>query len=163
MRRSRRLVAWATLALAAGCASAPPPVPILGARPDVAALAGTWAGDYWSPATGRSGSITFDLAAGADTAFGDVLMMPSRLPHATASHDGPRAGQPEALRIAFVRAARDSVFGYLDFYLDPECGCVLMTKFAGRLEGDEIRGRYLTRNTQTSEITSGEWNVRRKR
>ena len=90
-------------------------------------------------------------------------MLPSRLPHATATPDGPRAGQPEALRIAFVRAATDSVFDYLDFYEDPDCGCVLMTKFAGRLEGDVIQGRYLTRNTKTSEITSGEWNVRRKR
>ena len=167
MHRLEASTVVAAVMLLVGCTTMPPPVPVVGDRPDVAALAGTWSGDYWSPATGRNGTITFELAAGADTAFGDVLMLASRHPRATANHGDSHgvsyAPAPRTLSIAFVRAAADSVFGYLDPYPDPDCDCVLVTKFAGRLENGAIRGRYLTRNTQTSEIASGEWHVRRKR
>jgi len=158
-------VAGVALALAAeSCATMPPPVPVIGATHDVAALAGTWSGEYWSPVTGRSGSITFRLAADADTAFGEVLMLPSRLSHATvpSEHAGPPSPTPRMLSIAFVRAAHDSVFGFLDPYEDAECECLLLTKFVGRLDGGVITGRYLTRNTRTSETATGEWSVRRK-
>lgn len=158
-------VAGAALALvAASCATMPPPVPVIGATHDVAALAGTWSGEYWSPVTGRSGSITFTLAAEADTAFGEVLMLPSRQSHTTtpSGHGGPPSQMPRTLSIAFVRAAHDSVFGYLDPYEDAECECLLLTKFVGRLDGGAITGRYVTRNTRTSETTTGEWSVHRK-
>src|SRR5262245_45774862 len=132
MHRFETALSLAVLIAAAGCTTMPPPVPVVGARSDVSALAGTWSGDYWSPVTGRNGAISFQLAAGADTAVGDVLMLPGRIPHATASHaGGSPAPAPKSLSIAFVRAAGDSVFGYLDPYDDPDCDCVLITKFAG--------------------------------
>ena len=158
MHKTRVLGAMTALALAAiSCTIMPPPVPMIGAAPDVAALAGTWTGQYWSPTTGRQGSISFMLAADADTAVGEVLMLPSKLPHATAAsnHGGSPAPAPKTLSIAFVRTVHDSVFGYLDPYDDPECACVLITRFAGRLRGNAIEGRYVTRNTHTSEITTG--------
>src|SRR3989449_5796806 len=54
----------------------PPPVPLAGTARDVAALAGQWGGSYASAATGRSGSISFTLSAGSDSAFGDAIMIP---------------------------------------------------------------------------------------
>jgi len=40
-------------------------------------LTGEWAGDYSSVESGRSGSISFTLRAAGDSAFGDVVMIPS--------------------------------------------------------------------------------------
>src|SRR5256886_3075331 len=51
-------------------------VPVGGTAGEVAALAGQWEGSYASAATGRSGSISFTLSAGSDSAFGDVIMIP---------------------------------------------------------------------------------------
>src|SRR5256886_5468755 len=51
-------------------------VPVGGTAGDMAALAGQWEGSYSSASTGRSGSISFTLSAGNDSAFGDVIMIP---------------------------------------------------------------------------------------
>src|SRR2546430_3957423 len=51
-------------------------VPVGGTAGEVAALAGQWEGSYSSASTGRSGSISFTLSAGNDSAFGDVIMIP---------------------------------------------------------------------------------------
>src|SRR5437588_10362709 len=53
-----------------------PAVPLAGARSDIAALAGRWEGEYSSEATGRAGSIVFELKPGDRVARGDVLMVP---------------------------------------------------------------------------------------
>lgn len=60
--------------LAAGCAGPGMPIPVQGS---VEPLVGHWVGEYRSPDTGRDGSIMFTLSAGADTAWGDVVMMPA--------------------------------------------------------------------------------------
>ncbi|HJQ83474.1 MAG TPA: hypothetical protein VKA21_05320 [Candidatus Binatia bacterium] len=152
-------------ALLAGCAMMPPPVPMSGAAAEIHALAGVWNGSYVG-GTGRQGSIRFELAADADIAFGDVLMLPSRQPRRDATPDQATYGaaqSPRALSIAFVRAAGDSVHGVLDPYEDPECGCTLWTRFDGRLHGDAITGTYVTRGWRTGEVLTGTWNVRRDR
>jgi len=99
------------MGMAAGCATPPPPpVPVSGESDVLALLEGVWEGDYVSPATSRSGSIRFELQAGADTAFGDVWMYPDptrtrpdpneppshprrsrRSPFGSTSSDAPRA------------------------------------------------------------------------
>src|ERR1700741_5039513 len=61
------------------CGAARSPVPLVGASSDVSALTGEWAGDYSSAESGRSGSISFTLRAAGDSAFGDVVMIPSAL------------------------------------------------------------------------------------
>ena len=55
------------------CASKPTPITVTGDR---ASLAGKWVGDYTSPATGRTGSIVFNLSPSGDAANGDVVMIP---------------------------------------------------------------------------------------
>src|SRR5436190_12615057 len=59
------------------CGASRSPVPLVGASADVTALTGEWAGDYSSAESGRSGSISFTLRAAGDSAFGDVVMIPS--------------------------------------------------------------------------------------
>jgi hypothetical protein len=53
--------------------------------------------------------------------------------------------------------------GVLEPYEDPECGCLLVTRFEGRLRGDAIEGSYASVNTRTREVTRGEWKVTRHR
>jgi hypothetical protein len=143
----------------------PPPIPVMGVSEHVSALAGTWSGEYASEASGRSGSIRFSLAAGSDTAYGDVLMLPwrTRRTRAQTEINTRPMPDPRTFYIAFVQARGDSVYGFLDPYEDPECSCVLVTQFRGRLLGDRIEGGYRTLNMRSRETTEGTWSVRRKR
>ncbi len=168
-----RVPRWVTLALAsavasAGCRGVQPPVPVMG---DLPLLAGRWDGEYGGPESGRSGSIVFTLAAGADTAFGDVLMVPRAWevpPGATRPGDPDAPGQrvgpaPQALKISFVRAADQMVEGRLEPYRDPDCGCLLITTFTGRLvEPDRFEGTYVSYHTEMAKETRGWWRARRR-
>jgi hypothetical protein len=162
------LVAAALAAGGSACAGNPAPVPVEAAGQDVAALTGRWEGSYDSGETGRSGSIVFTLAAGRDTAAGDVLMVPAgtNLPLRRAGEApgrvGPAAPDAQVLTIRFVRLDGARVSGILEPYRAPECDCALTTTFAGTLEGDRIRGSFTTTG-RTARTTHGEWEVRRRR
>ena len=65
--------------------------------------------------------------------------------------------------IRFVMTSGDRLSGLLDPYEDPECGCTLMTVFEGRIQAGTIAGGYVSTNTQTGEVTRGEWKVTRRR
>ena len=151
----------------AGCSTAPAPVPVVGSPADLGALAGEWGGEYHGETTGRSGSIVFKLAAGADTAYGDVVMISherrdSRLPTQDPSAGLPIARTPEVLSIAFVRAAGGGVSGRLAPYRDPECNCQVDTRFEGRMRGNVIEGTFTSRLVEANEIRTGTWKVKRK-
>ena len=79
MTRVLRVSLLATTLGAWACAGRPAPVPLSGSLAGVQALAGAWAGEYTSDGLGRSGSLTFTLAAKGDTARGDVIMIPRGL------------------------------------------------------------------------------------
>lgn len=169
MTRSTPLLGLVTvLALAvAACGGTPEVVPLSGEPADIQALEGEWAGEYHAyAASGRSGTIFFRLEAGADTATGDVLMhvggretagaIPVQGdPWAQASHD-------QILSITFVRAGGGSVFGKLDPYPDPICGCELSTTFSGRVEGRVIEGTYTSEHVNGGDRTTGRWRVVRR-
>lgn len=155
--------------LIAGCAPPLARVQVGGTAADLAQLAGEWEGDYTGASSGRGGSIHFRLTAGADTASGEVVMVPrgtfealqpARDPGAAAA---PRSSLPEPLTITFVRVAVGKVTGVLDPYRDPECGCTLTTTFEGTLQGDVIRGTFESRGGMTHLPQSGTWQVRRKK
>jgi hypothetical protein len=165
-------MAWgvlATLALAAGaCATVPAPVPVVGADADLNLLTGEWGGEYQGQSSGRSGSIVFKLAAGADTAYGDVVMIPrerreSRLPQQDPSVGLPVPRTPEVLTIAFVRAADGGLSGRLTPYRDPDCNCVLVTRFEGRIRGDVIEGTFTSMPQDGGATQTGTWKVARKK
>src|SRR2546430_1255476 len=144
-------------------------VPVGGTAGEVAALAGQWEGSYASAATGRSGSISFTLSAGSDSAFGDVIMIPRGWGRPLQAWNGQAAAGTDArprsavLTIRFVRVTGGRVTGTLAPYADPETGARLFTTFEGRLDGDTIEGTYSTRGAGSGDAQTGQWNVTRRR
>src|SRR5262245_57332113 len=93
----------------AACGSSATSVPVKGADPDVASLAGKWVGDYEGIESGRRGSITFDLSLGFHTAEGQVQMHP---------REDPNTSVP--LQIKFVDVGQGKISGKIAPYTDPE-------------------------------------------
>lgn len=156
---------WA-LALAVGCAGNPAPVPVEGSPDDVRGLAGEWFGEYEGPETGRSGSIIFRLAAGRDTASGDVVMTPrgsSASLHPMHPRDVPEpaGGSAAVLGIRFVSVSGGRIAGALEPYHDPRCDCERVTTFTGQLRGDTIAGEFETAGSGMR-TTHGRWRVTRR-
>ncbi len=150
------------------CTTVPAPVPVVGTPTDLGRLAGEWGGEYQGQTSGRSGSIIFKLAAGADTAFGDVVMIPRERRESRQSAQDPSAGLPiprtlEVLSIAFVRAADGGLSGRLTPYRDPDCDCLLITRFQGRLRGDVIEGTFTSTPAEGGTTQTGTWKVKRNK
>jgi hypothetical protein len=141
------------------------PVPVIGTEAHVIMLAGEWAGEYQSPETGRSGSIVFRLAAGRDTAFGDVIMVPRAALPQSRGHAAPDARSgPQVLTIKFVRIVGNTVSGTIEPYQSPSCECLLLTVFTGELSGDRITGEFSTRHSRNETLVQkGTWSATRKR
>jgi hypothetical protein len=130
---------------------------------NTSALAGRWEGEFQSNNGMRAGSIAFELAAGRDTAFGDVVLTTrggdgTRIPGKDAQMERPRA---EALAIKFVSITGNLVRGTMEQYRDPGCGCQLRTVFDGALRGDTISGTYRTYHVETRDAHDGTWTVKR--
>jgi hypothetical protein len=165
MKERRWMLGVAAAALLAACSYSPKPIPVAGGADDLSLLAGRWSGEYHSTVGGRRGTIHFNLSAGADSATGEVLMLPSQnTPGPDPQSRGEAAARhmPQSLNISFVRAAQGTVSGRLDPYPDPECGCQVFTIFEGRLQGDAIHGTYVAHRAGNPSI-SGSWKVTRKR
>ena len=122
------------------------------------------------PATGRSGSIVFNLSSAGDAANGDVVMIPRGYGKALVPFSGRTAtagaamqnvGNSQVLTIKLVRASGDTVSGVLDAYRDPECDCPVETTVTGRLNGDTIEGTFSTRGPQSTTPQTGSWRVKR--
>ncbi len=168
MKTKRRKIAGLVLsslgiaALIAACSYDPPPVPVTGDPEARGVLAGEWSGSYQGRESGRSGSLFFRLSAGADTARGDVLMAPvARMHPAVETEEWEREVASPLLTIRFVRAEGNLVYGRLDEYRDPQCGCLLQTTFTGRIEANEIEGTFVTLHVETGQRHSGSWSARR--
>ncbi len=154
-----QLCVGALAGITLACASKPTPITISGDSGARASLAGKWAGEYNSPATGRSGSIVFNLSPSGDSASGDVVMVPRGygrplLPYGNAANTAIGATQTGA-------NSRDTVSGVLDAYRDPECDCPVQTTFTGRISGDTIDGTFTTRGAQSNSGQTGTWQVKR--
>jgi hypothetical protein len=164
------LVALAGVSLA--CASKPTPVTVTGDVGDRASRAGKWSGEYSSPATGRSGSIVFNLSPSGDAANGDVVMIPAGhgkalVPFANATSTAAGVTQntnvSQVLTIKLVRVSGDAVSGLLDAYRDPQCDCPVVTTFTGTVKGDTIEGTFSTSGSPSNTPQTGNWRVKRTR
>ena len=161
----------AAAALSSACSSSKnpaPAVPVAGARSDISALAGRWEGEYHSEATGRSGSIVFELKPGDTVARGDVLMVPQGANSPPSATKLPGTSEtlrtmPQVLSISFVSASGGVVKGTMDPYRDPDCDCEVQTTFVGRLSGNVIEGTFTTSPSGAGPITTGRWSITRKK
>ena len=159
----------ATIGAVVACASKPTPITVTGDSGDRASLAGKWVGEYSSPATGRNGSIVFNLSPAGDAANGDVVMIPrgygkALTPYGATSSAGvamQNTTTSQVLTIKLVRVRGDTVSGVLDAYRDPQCDCPVETMFTGRVNGDTIDGTFTTRGSQTNTPQTGTWRVKR--
>ncbi len=143
-----------------------PPVPVAGGSSDVSALAGHWEGEYSSEATGRSGSIVFDLKPGDKVAHGDVLMIPKGAKEPPPPSKLPGTSEtlrtmPQVLNISFVNAEGGVLRGTIEPYRDPDCDCQVRTTFVGKLSGDTIEGTFTTTPDGSGTITTGRWAMTR--
>lgn len=163
-----RLTALGLLATCiAACAGPNQPVPMVGPAADIAALAGEWDGYYEADNLGRHGTIDFHLKAGADTAVGEVIMIPGRWGR-RAERAEDRLPKPEevvmpaVLQIQFVQVSGGEVVGQMEPYRDPDCGCMLNTTFRGRLKGDTLSGTYSSLHEEGGPPATGTWRAVRK-
>lgn len=172
MKPSKIFLCASAAALLAACKSLPTPVPVIGARSDMSVLVGDWSGEYTSPETGRSGSISFTLQADKDTAIGSVVMVPKPQNQQVAA--GAPVERPtvmssatqkpgELLTIRFVRLEGSQILGTLDPYRDPDCGCQLATTFRGEFkDATTIEGTFNTAGSGMEHLpSSGRWKVTR--
>lgn len=150
--------------LGAGCTYQGTPVPVVG---DTQLLEGEWDGTYSSEQVGRSGSIQFQLKAGTDSAYGDVLMIPARMEEVqlptVAFVPGQFRKTPHLLKISFVRCEGGDVTGRIDPYVDPDTGEQIYTTFEGRLRGKEFQGTFSTYYPGSSRALTGKWLVTRRK
>jgi len=173
-RRSALVFTLGTAACVWACSSSSknpaPSVPMSGARSEISSLAGRWEGTYSSEATGRSGSIVFELKSGDTVAKGDVLMVPrganapadsSKLP----GTDEALRTMPQVLTIHFVSASAGEVQGTMDPYRDPDCDCEVQTTFVGKPSGDTIEGTFTTTRSgaDATPMATGRWSIVRKK
>jgi hypothetical protein len=149
------------LPLLGACVAPGTPIPVRG---DADVLTGRWVGEYSSDETGRSGSIQFTLQAGADSATGDVLMIPNWPgPNFISQYIPPdeTVNPPTPLQIQLVRVFGHQVAGQLTPYQDPNCGCTVTTIFSGRLVGDRLDGVFHTYHPD-GRTTIGQWRALRQ-
>jgi hypothetical protein len=164
-----RFGAIVALSTAVACASTPTPVRLAGHPEALSALTGNWSGRYAGVESRRSGVISFSLRAGDTTAFGDVLMIPNGYEQHNVwterEHHAKVAPQhPQVLTITFVGIASQRVSGMLDPYTDPDCDCLVLTTFVGRLtSASTLEGTYITRIPGTPRVQTGTWKAERER
>src|SRR6266850_630893 len=114
-----------SLAVVCGCTPAPPPaIPVTSAAGDTRLLAGKWQGDFWSSQTGRHGKISFQMAAGSDSATSQVLMYFRSPAQAIWTGDATslatkRPAELQWLSIRFVDVEGGALSGEIAPYTDP--------------------------------------------
>lgn len=168
--RYTRLAALLLLPAVAACSWRKTPVTLIPETGSVALLVGVWSGEYSSPQTGRSGSITFDLASEKDTAFCDVVMVPKIHGMQNTTDGVDRAivrslPSNQALKVRFIRLGDRRISGTLEPYVDPDCGCRVSTTFEGTItSANTIEGTYTSVSSALDySRTGGRWKVTRQK
>ena len=165
MRVAHRLTCGMVALLLGACHYHPQVVPVTGEPGELRQLAGRWEGNYRGIESGRAGSISFEITAQGDSAYGDVMMtMPGNLgpivPIDPRDVHLQHAASAQVLNVLFARVAGGSVRGTIEPYRAPDCGCVAHTIFTGTVHGDRINGRFVTLLDDNRE-QHGTWHVAR--
>jgi len=166
MKHRALTTATAFFALSVAACYVPPQIPVVGGPGELSQLVGMWNGEYSSPETGRSGTISFEMTAVGDTAHGHVVMTPrGGDTYRPADYEGidPHFAAGDVLHVDFIQVGVGELRGELSPYRNPDCGCVLLTMFEGTIEGDVIRGVFTSTVADTGIATAGQWRVTRTR
>jgi hypothetical protein len=142
-----------------GSSVTPSPVEVVGPPRDLRRMTGRWTGEFRSQDGERHGTISFDLAAASDTAYGTVTLELPAVPPACDPARGVTPAQvtaPIVLRIGALATEKGSVGGWMRPYQDPVTACWQDTWFQGFLLGDSLSGRYFTR-PDTGGVRQGTW------
>lgn len=154
---------WTGLLALAACTGSGSVIPVVG---NASMLAGEWDGTYSSDETGRTGSIVFKLAAGADSAFGDVVMVPADAEVGPAGRPPVEGAHfhrlPRVITISFVRCEDGEVTGRLNVYQDPDTQERVFTTFTGHLSGNTLKGTFVSLFETSGHRAGGKWEVTRK-
>jgi hypothetical protein len=161
----RRILGSLSLVAAVACQYRPTPISLQGEPSSIAALRGQWSGEYWGKVSERRGSLSFSIAATGDSAFGDVIMFSPQgqqiRPLDAAPQHRLHSASSQALRIDFVRVGASMVSGTLEPYIAPDCECQVSTTFTGNVQGDTIRGTFITNGRQGGN-RDGNWMMTRR-
>jgi hypothetical protein len=149
--------------LGGGCGAQVPagPVPLEGSRTALDSLSGNWEGTYRASGASRHGVLRFNLRPGADTAFGEVEITFARALRLYG--DSPEETLPRSpcrvIDIALVRFDDGTIRGSLAPYWDPDCECLTLTAFEGRLtQADQVEGTFTSRPAPDGPVQlSGRW------
>ena len=161
--RSMVVPAALIVALGGGCGTHAPAgaVPVEGPRATVDSLSGSWEGTYRASGASRHGVLRFNLRPGADTAFGEVEITFARALRLYG--DSPEETLPRSparvIDIALVRFDDGTIRGNLAPYWDPDCECLALTAFEGRLtQPGEVEGTFTSRPAPDGPVLlSGRW------
>jgi hypothetical protein len=137
------------MALTMACAGSLKTFPVQGRETELAKMRGDWKGEYTSPATGRTGTIHFNLEFGRDIAEGEVQM------------NIPGQPTPRTLKIDVMRVQGSELHGKLARYVDPACNCAVETVFVGALNGNIIEGTFTTTPVGKDSSVGGTWRAER--
>lgn len=168
---SRSLLIAAAVFAATACGYRPNPIPLAASADDLTAMQGEWYGSYTNTQSGQTGSISFSLEAGANIAYGEVVMRPrvenkpiSRSLNADGDRIEVMQTVPEIITISFARIEDGRISGKLDSYRDPACGCVVATTFTGSLRSPStLEGTFVTAPVAVRAPQTGTWKVTRVR
>jgi hypothetical protein len=163
--RTRTLSTFVVLMAFTACTYHPSRFPMYGSTDHRTRLAGEWVGEFQGARSDRSGSIDFRLEADRDSASGEVSLLDSYMGYARPlryDERGPaaRVTTGTTLRIRYVRVGGSIVEGLLEPFRDPECDCMVTTRFLGEIRGDSIIGEYVSRDGWTTR--RGEWRMSRR-
>ena len=157
----RPMILILTLGVSCGAPTPAGPVPLGGARAALDSLTGDWEGTYRASGASRHGILRFNLRPGADTAFGEVEIIFARALRLYG--DSPEEGLPRSpgrvIDIALVRFDDGTIRGHLEPYWDPDCECLTLTAFEGRLtEPGRVAGTFTSRPAPNGPVQlSGRW------
>lgn len=129
-----------------------------------------WDGAFRSDDSQRGGSLTVRIdsvvmgPSGSDTVFGHATLAPGLTGPLVAAHaknpDHLRhSNAPGVLHFVIVRGQRGRIGGDLEPFIDPECDCAVVTRFAGTVVGALAEGIYESRGTGV--LRNGRWRVHR--
>ena len=141
---------FAVLVLLAGACAAPTNSAPTPSQPaDLAAMNGSWIGEFINAETGKSGTITLTIRSSTDVATGDVVFARNGMSVAVAADTllhRAHAASPEVLGVAFRRVLGGLVEGTVENYVSSDCGCVVSTVLQATPTKNRLQGEYVTSN-----------------